>query len=644
MLSARLRAIGRAAARVRESGGRTARPVHKLRVATRRAEAALVAFEPWVPGELSDRVRAALSMVRRPAGRVRDGDVQGSVFALVRERASAGRRRAASYMLVRTRKRQDRWRERLLDAIGERPRRVWRELRREVEAHFASPREVETDRPMVRYVDAARASLDRMLSSAMSRAGADLRDAEALHEFRLASKALRYGLEAYRPCLEPGLSRRLDAAMRALQDRLGLVQDAAALAERVERERVRLLERDERARTAARLGALAARADRVRAQRLDAFLRWWGARGSLAALGALRHALDEPTDLPAHAEMRGRSPAHAAPALISAHERIAAIDIGSNTVRLVAAELWPDRRYRILRERRLTPRLGEGLGSTGQLTEHAIERTIEAVADLAGEARRLGVTRLLTVATAATRDAANGAEFLDRVGERAGVEVRVLDPEEEGRLAYLSAAGAFGLGVEAATVIDLGGGSAELAAVRRGSLSWVRSAPIGAVRLTERFGGGERVRTEGYAALREHVEAAVVGLVEGLPVPIDATVGSGGTFTMVAKIVRGLRGEAWASDGAAPVHGMPLHLDEVSRVLELLRETPVAERGSIRGLSASRAEIALAGVVVIERTLAALGASRVIVNARGMRDGLLLAMMGWSPGVEGSPPMALAGS
>lgn len=636
VLTARLDRVGRAAKRVLACRAEKARAVHKLRVAVRRVEAGVHAFESCLPEALRDRVLAALRVVRRPAGRVRDADVQLGVFETVRARAEGGRAKAASYMLDRISRRRVRWQARVLEAIGEDPREPWAALAEEIrDALAANP-----DR--TRFVDAAHVALDRLLASAMSLAGADLRNAEPLHEFRLSVKALRYGLEAYRPCLEPGLAARLDGAMRGLQDRLGGVQDAASLAERVHKERDRLVTKNRKARTASRLATLAERAERVRAQRLDLFLRWWGSRGSSAELAELRRALAEPTSLPEGAEMRGHgltptvagSPAE----LISAHERIAAIDIGTNTVRLVAAEVWPDRRYRIIGERRLTPRLGEGLGSQGVLTENAVERTLDAVTELVGEARRLGVTRLLTVATAATRDAANGSAFLERVSAKAGVEVRVIDAAAEGRLAYLSAAGAFGLGVDAAVVVDLGGGSAELAAVRRGMLDWVRSAPIGAVRLTERFGGGERVRHETFLAMREHVEAAIGTLVEGLPVPIEATVGSGGSFPMVAKIVRGLRGQSSGGNGASPVHGMPVHRDEVTGVLELLRATPVAERGSIRGLSASRAEIALAGVLVIERVMSALGAQRVIVNARGMRDGLLLEMMGWTPGVEPSPP------
>ncbi|TVQ61635.1 MAG: CHAD domain-containing protein [Phycisphaerales bacterium] len=640
VLTARLDRVGRAAKRVVASDATRARAVHKLRVAARRAEAGIRAFEGCLPPEFCTRVLESLRVVRRPAGRVRDADVQIEVFGAVRARAEGGRARASSYMIGRCERRRERWRARLLEAIGDQPREPWRTLAGEVGSALRSGEA--RARSGERYADAAHVALDRLLASAMAQAGADLREAEPLHDFRLSVKALRYGLEAYRPCLEPGLAGRLDLAMRGLQDRLGGVQDAASLAERVDKERVRLVEKGRKARTVSRLAALAERADRVRAQRLDVFLRWWGARGSSAELSELRRALAEPTALPEGAEMRGHGLTPAAsgsPAeLISAHERIAAIDIGTNTVRLVAAEVWPDRRYRIIGERRLTPRLGEGLGSTGTLTDEAVERTLDAVTELTSEARRLGVTRLLTVATAATRDAANGSVFLDRAAARAGVEVRVIDPAEEGRLAYLSAAGAFGLGVDAATVVDLGGGSAELSAVRRGMLDWVRSAPIGAVRLTERFGGGERVRQETYVAMREHVEAAVGTLVEGLPVPIDATVGSGGSFTMVAKIVRGLRGQSFGGNGASPVHGMPVHRDEVSSVLALLRETPVASRSSIRGLSASRAEIALAGVLVIERVMSALGAQRVIVNARGMRDGLLLEMMGWTPGVEPSPP------
>src|SRR5690348_6464965 len=169
------------------------------------------------------------------------------------------------------------------------------------------------------------------------------------------------------------------------------------------------------------------------------------------------------------------------------HRRVAAIDIGSNSIRQIVADVSPDGMIQVVDEMKAAPRLAAGLSSTGELSAASIAAALEAVDRMATLARTLGAERIDAVATSAVREATNSQAFLADIQRATGLKVRVLSGDEEARLSFRSAVAHFDMGVGRTVVMDIGGGSLELALSAEGIIDRLASLPFGAIRLTERF-------------------------------------------------------------------------------------------------------------------------------------------------------------
>lgn len=299
-------------------------------------------------------------------------------------------------------------------------------------------------------------------------------------------------------------------------------------------------------------------------------------------------------------------------------QRIAAIDIGSNSIRQIVADVSPDGKIRIVDEMKAAPRLGAGLGETGRLDEAHMDVAAGALVRMADLARQLGAKRIEVVATSAVRDAENGHTFLARVKRETGLKPRVLEGHEEARLAFRSALAHFELGRGRSIVMDIGGGSLELALAAEGLVERLISFPFGAIRLTEEFlerWPGER----GVRKLRKHVRAAIR---QSLPVRDwrgAEVIGSGGTFTNLAGMHLARQGVKVPS-----VHGTRIPRAEVEHILEQLTEMTPEERLTVEGLNAGRADIIVAGLAVAAEVLARVEPRELSASGYGIREGLLL--------------------
>src|SRR5688500_9222036 len=199
----------------------------------------------------------------------------------------------------------------------------------------------------------------------------------------------------------------------------------------------------------------------------------------------------------------GRSPA-----------RIAAIDIGSNSIRQIVADVAADGTIRVVDEMKAAPRLGAGTRETRRIDESRMRDALEVVGRMTTLARQLGAERVEAVATSAVRDTSNGQLFLDLIREENGLDVRVLAGEDEARLSFRSALAHFELGKGRAVVLDIGGGSLEIALSADGLLERLISLPLGALRLTEEFLPG-KIKRSRVKKLRRKVRRA---LARKLPV------------------------------------------------------------------------------------------------------------------------------
>jgi exopolyphosphatase / guanosine-5'-triphosphate,3'-diphosphate pyrophosphatase len=297
--------------------------------------------------------------------------------------------------------------------------------------------------------------------------------------------------------------------------------------------------------------------------------------------------------------------------------RFAAIDVGTNSVKLHVADLDDGGAWRTVADRSDVTRLGEGLRETGRLGQEPVRRTVDAIAELAGEARQAGAEQIVAVGTAGLRQAANSDEFLQAVRERAGLEVEVISGEEEARLSYLAAADALQLGAGKLVVFETGGGSSQFTFGEGGRVEERFSLDLGAVPITERFGLDRAVGEETVAAAREAI-ASQLHPLDGRP-RCDVLAGVGGAITNLAGVELGL--ERYEP---GRLRGFVLEAAEVDRQIELYRGRDAERRRSIRGLQPKRAEVILAGACIVRTVLDKLGRDSLTVSDQGLRHGVLL--------------------
>ncbi|MGH7663887.1 MAG: HD domain-containing protein [Gemmatimonadaceae bacterium] len=302
-----------------------------------------------------------------------------------------------------------------------------------------------------------------------------------------------------------------------------------------------------------------------------------------------------------------------------AARRIAAIDVGSNSVRQIVADVAGDGSIRVVDEMKAAPRLGAGLGAGGTLDAGAMQRAVDAVARMAILARQLGAERIEAVATSAVREAANGAAFIAAVREEAGIALRVLDGDAEARLAFRSALAHFEIGAGRAIVMDIGGGSLELAFSADGLLERLESFPFGAIRLTEEFLSAGTSRRS-VQRLRRVVRAELDRTLPARQWRRAACIGSGGTFTNLA----GMFLARTKVHTARTVHATRVPRAEIEHIVDMLQAMTPEERLAVPGLTPARADIIVAGLAVAGEVMARFESRELLVSAYGIREGLLL--------------------
>jgi exopolyphosphatase/guanosine-5'-triphosphate,3'-diphosphate pyrophosphatase len=293
---------------------------------------------------------------------------------------------------------------------------------------------------------------------------------------------------------------------------------------------------------------------------------------------------------------------------------LAVIDLGSNSFRLVVFSYngW----WRRTDEIHETVRIGEGLDATGELQPEPMERALETLEMYAHFCRATGVEEVRPVATSAIRDASNQAEFLAAARERTGLEVEVLAPEQEAFYGYVAAINSTAL--RDGVVLDLGGGSMQLSEVRDRHAGDMRSWPLGAVRMTERFLSSEPVKSKHLKALRAHVTDAL----GELPWLTGGLVGIGGTTRNLAAAA-----ELQAGLPSFGVQGFLLRRDALDALVERLADMPVAERGSVPGIKAGRGDLILAGAVVVQTVMELGGFDVLEATEAGLREGVFFSTL-----------------
>lgn len=301
-------------------------------------------------------------------------------------------------------------------------------------------------------------------------------------------------------------------------------------------------------------------------------------------------------------------------------ELVALLDLGSNATRLLLARIQPGDGFRIVRDERVQTRLGAG--PSGKLPRAATALTLESVRRFLAGIGGATPPRVLAVATAAVREAANRGNLLDALRRRNGIDVRILSAEDEGRLGALAALHT--LPLRDAVVVDLGGGSLQVTRVRARRVVSVESRPLGVVRLTRRFLHRDPPSPREVRALRHEIRGQLLGALPPA-VPRVELVGMGGSVRALARLhlaqQRHLR---------APRHGLRLRQSDVTALREQLEALPLRKRRRVRGLKAERADIILAGAIALEELMMFGGYFTLTTCSARVRDGVL-----WREALDG---------
>jgi exopolyphosphatase/guanosine-5'-triphosphate,3'-diphosphate pyrophosphatase len=300
--------------------------------------------------------------------------------------------------------------------------------------------------------------------------------------------------------------------------------------------------------------------------------------------------------------------------------RLAAIDVGSNSVHMVVADVSPSGHIQVVDRVKEMVRLGRRTFTTGRLAPGAMDLAVHALGTFARLARVRGVERVRAVATSAVREARNGAAFVRRLRRDTGLMVRVISGPEEARLIFNAARHALGLEGGPHLLVDVGGGSVELVLVQDTRPIWLRSLPLGVARLTERFLGSDPPSRGQIRRLEEHLDRTVGPLMARVRhAGVHRAVGTSGTVNTLVGMARAGRGQ-----DPARLHGATASAKEIARLRARILGTSAATRTDLPGMDAKRVDLMPAAAILVDFLLRRSGASELMACTWALREGLLL--------------------
>ena len=307
---------------------------------------------------------------------------------------------------------------------------------------------------------------------------------------------------------------------------------------------------------------------------------------------------------------------------------LAAIDVGTNSIHMVVVRIRPDLpSFDIVATEKATVRLGDRDPATGDLTEAAMERALQALQRCQAIAKARGVSHVVAVATSAVREAPNGRQFLERVIHETGVEVDLISGPEEARRIYLGVLSGMDFQQRHHAIIDIGGGSTELILGAGQEPLCLTSTKVGAVRLTQEFIHTDPISNTEYTVLQAYVRGMIERAVDEMKAALPPgtqprLIGTSGTIQALAALQAHQKGTI-----PTTFNGYSLTLSELRQWVQQLRRMPFAERQTLPELSERRAEIIVAGAIILQETMQMLGCDRVTICERALREGLIVDWM-----------------
>ncbi len=300
--------------------------------------------------------------------------------------------------------------------------------------------------------------------------------------------------------------------------------------------------------------------------------------------------------------------------------RLAGLDLGTNTFLLLIADVNANTLTPLF-EKETVVRLGKGVDANGNLNAEAMQRGLACLHEYAKSAREHGCEKILAVGTSALRDAKNREEFLQIAKQETGIAINVISGETEARLTYRGALSNKRDLPAPLAILDIGGGSTEVVLGAHEQIASARSADIGSVRLTERLLKHDPVQAEEAHAFRAHAEQVMRATWPASELKnVASVVGTAGTITTLAAMAQGLM-----QYEPERIDRYTLSLTKLNQIAATLTRLPIAERKKLPGLNPARADVILAGALLLERFMNIYGFEKIVVSNRGLRHGVLCA-------------------
>jgi exopolyphosphatase/guanosine-5'-triphosphate,3'-diphosphate pyrophosphatase len=299
--------------------------------------------------------------------------------------------------------------------------------------------------------------------------------------------------------------------------------------------------------------------------------------------------------------------------------RLAAIDIGTNSLHMIVVRVRPDLSFEVIDREKEMVRLGAGGLDGRALTPEAMHAALQVMSKFRRLADSHGVDEIIAVATSATREAENGSHFLKSIAEKTGIRPRVISGTEEARLIHQAAAYGVGLSGEVGVVVDIGGGSVEITRGAGLTMETGRSFKLGVIRLTERFVKSDPLAARDQRKLARFVEnEAGKFLGQIVKLGFDRVIGTSGTIQSIGAVALAERGES------TTLRNRRITAKQIRRVKKQLIARDLEERLRVPGLEPRRADLAVAGSILLDAIVRRLGAADVTLCDLSLREGLIL--------------------
>ncbi|MCI0495449.1 Ppx/GppA family phosphatase [candidate division KSB1 bacterium] len=301
--------------------------------------------------------------------------------------------------------------------------------------------------------------------------------------------------------------------------------------------------------------------------------------------------------------------------------KYAVMDIGTNAIKFHIAEKNPGEKWKTIHDRADVTRLGEGLNRTGKINPEAMERNISVIGEMIEIACQNDVNQIFAIGTMALRTATNANDFIDHIKNKFGISIEIISGDEEARLSFLAVDSSLDIRYGNFLIFDIGGGSTEFISGNDGKIQQKISFNIGVVRLTEDILTSDPVAQHECKAVNETIqnEFSAIAVMN----PVDKLIGVGATLTTLGA----MKMEMPDYDPDV-IHGTKLSFTDVAGLLSLLQSKTIAERKRIIGLEPRRADVILAGAMIVWNIMKKINAAEVIISDRGVRHGFLIDRFG----------------